>query len=484
MSERQPLFSSVLDDYNTIDTDDEKIIEVGNYESEKGFFWPVALAFCVNYVIGTGFQALPYASQEAGLVPTVIILLIATTFAFISSNWQLEVCARAAVVWNFQNPEHKHLNASKVIDKHSDPLVSKSIQSDHEGEFHPSDPDSEDEKEWLVSDKIFEVTELCKMFVGNWLSQVYTIVIIVYMFGSLSAYTVVLGVTLVYVVPFPGLTSPDECNANTDSSCPEFNESCEFAYILYVLIVGVMVVLIACLDLKEQKSLQVTLALVRGLGLLLIIICIIGGIATSPYLTDCDSDGVCDSHSSGSNIYTPVNWAQFSGLATFTTSAIYAQLLHHSTPGLAQLVDRKEDLQKTFFSCFAICFSLYLTLCIFASLYFGPSTQEALSLQWSDYAGPTGWSGSSAWWAYFAQYFVLLFPALECFSAFPLCAVTLGNNIFTFLPSKWTNNGTSKTIRILCRLLASLPPLALGMSTHCLSLIVEITGELLFFFLS
>jgi len=301
------------------------------------------------------------------------------------------------------------------------------------------------------------------------------------MFGSLSAYAVVLGVTLVYVVPFPGLTEVNECRGDSTESCPPFNDACESAYIIYVAIVGVMVVIIACLDMKEQKVLQVTLAIVRGIGLLLIIITIIGGIAHAPYEAPCeetDSFGICDIISDGhsSNIYTPVNLLSFGGMATFTTSAVYAQLLHHSTPGLGQLVDKKEDLRKTFFSCFAICFSLYLSLCIFASLYFGPATLETLSLQWADYAGSNGWSGSSAWWAYAVQYFVVLFPALECFSAFPLCAITLGNNIFAALPSRLTKDGTSKLVKILCRLCASLPPLALGMATHCLSTIVEFTG--------
>jgi hypothetical protein len=38
-------------------------------------------------------------------------------------------------------------------------------------------------------------------------------------------------------------------------------------------------------------------------------------------------------------------------------------------------------------------------------------------------------------------------------------AITLGNNLFAGLPHEWTNNMKSKRVRIVCRLLAAIPPL-------------------------
>lgn len=42
---------------------------------------------------------------------------------------------------------------------------------------------------------------------------------------------------------------------------------------------------------------------------------------------------------------------------------------------------------------------------------------------------------------------------------FNIAAITLGNNMYAGLPHSWTNNMKSVRMRILCRLLAAVPPL-------------------------
>lgn len=427
--------------------------EVTNYSTARGYIWPLALAFCINYILGTGFQSIPYAYQDAGIIPSTIIILIATALAILANNWQLETIARCHPV---------------VLARESD-SSRKAFLLDYEDN---EDEVAQIEKEegLLVRNTVYEVPKLFEVFIGLWMSRVYTAVFIVYMFGALWAYTVVMGLTMTTVIPFPGLTHKDDCNAEVGESCPTFSTGCSWAYVIYVAIMGCMITCLSVLDLKEQKALQVTLAFVRGVGLTLIVICIIGAMATAPYSSyDNNSEGT-----DGSHIATPVNYFDASGLSSIITAAVYSQLLHHSTPGLTQLVRDKRELRVTFVSSFFICCMFYLMLSFFATLYFGDEVNQTLSLQWSTYSN--GWAGSNAWWAHFCAYFILMFPALECFSAFPLCAITLGNNIFATLPNEWTDDGTSRLVKIICRLIATIPPLILGTTTHCLNVIVRITG--------
>eukprot|EP00957_Ditylum_brightwellii_P004515 343095-Ditylum_brightwellii.AAC.1 len=68
--------------------------------------------------------------------------------------------------------------------------------------------------------------------------------------------------------------------------------------------------------------------------------------------------------------------------------------------------------------------------------YFGKNVKQSSNLNWKYYTGGTGRlseDGSEyidiAWWARFISTFVVIFPAVDVISAFPLHAITLGNNL-------------------------------------------------------
>ena len=77
------------------------------------------------------------------------------------------------------------------------------------------------------------------------------------------------------------------------------------------------------------------------------------------------------------------------------------------------------------------------------------------------------------------QYYIVLFPALDVSSAFPLNAITLGNNLFisfnkyNFLGSNYLVNNEAY---LLYRLLASIPPFLFAIFLNNLSQITSYTG--------
>lgn len=54
--------------------------------------------------------------------------------------------------------------------------------------------------------------------------------------------------------------------------------------------------------------------------------------------------------------------------------------------------------------------------------YFGASTRPSSNLNWRDYRGS---EGMPAWLVSACQHYVVLFPALDVLSAFPLNGITL-----------------------------------------------------------
>ena len=66
---------------------------------------------------------------------------------------------------------------------------------------------------------------------------------------------------------------------------------------------------------------------------------------------------------------------------------------------------------------------------------FGGNIEQSSNLNWKNFTGGTavynddGQIISIAWWAKAISLYVLCFPALDVISAFPLNAITLGNNM-------------------------------------------------------
>jgi hypothetical protein len=76
---------------------------------------------------------------------------------------------------------------------------------------------------------------------------------------------------------------------------------------------------------------------------------------------------------------------------------------------------------------FLTTFVLYTLLGLLMSITFDSVPEALVTLAWkglgSDYDG--------AWWAYMLMYIILIFPAIDALSAFPLNAIPLAENIMS-----------------------------------------------------
>jgi len=64
---------------------------------------------------------------------------------------------------------------------------------------------------------------------------------------------------------------------------------------------------------------------------------------------------------------------------------------------------------------------------------------------------------------------------------FEIIFLTLGNNIYFGLPSRWTRNHTNNVLKLVIRLLACIPPLIGACILKKLAIIIELTGMSGFF---
>lgn len=289
------------------------------------------------------------------------------------------------------------------------------------------------------------------------------------MYIALWSYSSVVASSLTSLIPLPGISNGLNCDVYQDY----FPVNCEYAYLIYMGIFALVVVPIACMELTEQVIIQAILCIFRFVAVGLMFATAIYTMYKSPYVPK-------------ENPQDPPYIAfetlfDFSGFGMLFPTVVFAQLLHHSVPGLIQPVNKKQHVRKMFLFGMLTTFALYTLLGISCALYFGKDVRPQITIHWKDYVGDSFYGGPSPVWAQIISYTVVLFPVIDIASSFPLNCVTLGNNIFVTLPDSVTNYQQSRFIKVICRIISALPPLFLGCLWKKLDIIVKIGGTLGFF---
>ena len=94
------------------------------------------------------------------------------------------------------------------------------------------------------------------------------------------------------------------------------------------------------------------------------------------------------------------------------------------------------------------------------------------SLSFRNYSA--GYSQSERpWWTYIIEYFVILFPALDVFSGFPLFSISNTNNLISIFYGVEENKEVSKCALFGIKLLSCFPPLFIAVFVSDLGTILE-----------
>lgn len=445
----------------------------------KSFSITVALVFTLNYIIGTGFLTLPWSFNEAGWILGAITLLVMTVFSIFSANMLVETMARADASFRLihgsasqdelciDNDVHSSVEWNgyqSIVKKHKDDRVTTTFNigridgSYDEYDEHIDDIDEDDlssnrisnEKRikglklCMVGDRKFELPELCEMFLGNRGRDAYMITIVLYLYGTLWAYSTVFATALSSYIPFSN------------------------SYIWYLLLFSFFVIPISLLDLTEQILVQVSLSICRIIMIVLMVYTILDAEINqrndfSNFVHNYDTSG-------------PTNWFRLSKLHLLLPIAAFANIFHHAIPGLAQPISDKSKVPEVFKITLLICYVSYTFIGCIISRYFGVYTCVSANLNWKEYVGNSD-DDSPSIFVKAIVCFIVLFPAIDVTSAFPLNAVTLGDSLMSsFYGSKVHDIENIRPVKILFRLFAAAPPIAAASMNLHLGTITDFTG--------
>jgi amino acid permease len=269
------------------------------------------------------------------------------------------------------------------------------------------------------------VLELVLRFLGPWGKTFYQTILMMLMFVGLIAYTQVFVNTFISQL-FPTLST-----------------------LFPSLLFGLIAIPLSCVDLAEQISVQVIMSILRFLSLATLIFGTLVAIWIDPHPSS-DLSSLPDSD--------PVPLYEFSGFGLMFTTAIFSQLFQHSVPGLIRPLQPNDKKHVSSIFSFALLTTgaIYIFIGIICSIYFRSSINQAINLNFVNYywgLSPPH-SADSPLQAYlffglikFLSMLIVLFPALDTLSVFPLIANTLGNNFHAAFPKGYKQ--TSKYLQYL-----------------------------------
>ncbi|KAJ8575046.1 hypothetical protein ON010_g4171 [Phytophthora cinnamomi] len=300
-----------------------------------------------------------------------------------------------------------------------------------------------------------EVTQLCDRFLGPVGSKMYQVSLLGLMYGGLVGYS------QVFVNTF--LTQVDHIG------------DWELSSVHAAVVFACIVVPLSCSDLTEQIYVQLTMSVVRFVALLIMIFSAAYAVYGDPY----DGGAVLKPSPESAPYVSEFSLVDLSGFGVMFSTGVFSQLFQHSVPGLlAPLGARNQEKAPAVFgSTLLTTMVFYIALGSVCSLYFGPKLATSVNLNWADFTWGINESMTLVpLWAKLLSMIVVVFPALDTLSVFPLISVTLGDNMAAVIPKRWTRGRRRSTWKLLCRFGASLPPLLISMFVSDLSVTLQISG--------
>ena len=427
------------------------------------------VAYCttVNYILGVGVIGMPRAFVTGGWLLSALVLLVVSVMATFTALWYVEVGHRAArkekQSAGTDETELTHLDSAGG---EAEAVALASLHSPSHSELVAGAPQP----------RRIEVNELIDLFVSPNARRLYEFLLCVYMLGSLWSYTSVFATGMAANVAIPFLNGGDTCVVSGDRA-----SGCYSLYLFYCLVFACIVVPIATRDLTEMKAFIIALAMLRFVAIACMVVTALDMLYHFPVADSAPPASVTLPDSDTSPPYyahTPAfNW---SGLGTIFPICIFAQVFHHSVPGIAYPLKDKTSVPKVFSSCLFTMFVLYSGLSVVLALYFGTAIASQCTINWQNYTGqrlpPGAAAASLGFLANFTKYLIVLFPPADVLSAFPLKAITVGNNVMhSFLTAE------QKSVRrkyIPFRLFAAVTPICGALLFNDLTVLLKYTGTL------
>jgi amino acid permease len=279
-----------------------------------------------------------------------------------------------------------------------------------------------------VHQRTFELSELCRIFMGPCLRNLFTATTAGDLYGITWTLAAVFGSSLSQHLPF-----------GTDRD-----------HQLYIVIFMAVAIPVSCMKISAQLTFQVMFLLARTIMLLLMV-----GTLIAAYFSNNAHFGTQEEPARD----TPV--ANFSSIVTVLQLCVFSTAYQFSVPGVTSETKNKSVMAGIIGRSVVYIYATNMIVGLLVAIYFGTATESSANLNWLNYHGGT-WNGEEeftrSWWATAVSSYIVLFAALDGLAVYPLLCISLGDIVmgacyedkFHVMQENWK-------VRVGFRMLASVP---------------------------
>mmetsp|Transcript_3305 Transcript_3305/g.5075 ORF Transcript_3305/g.5075 Transcript_3305/m.5075 type:complete len:504 (+) Transcript_3305:27-1538(+) len=389
----------------------------------------VSTCIAINAIVGSGFLALPRLFAAVGLGLSCTIVVLVTVVMTLTTSWEAESMARAEALSRSQLERAAPLGS----------LFSRMAV-----------------KREIISNRSFEMTEMSRLFCGQTCYVLCAGIILIYLGCTLVAYAFVFAESLATELPAFGF----EQRCPPDSACG--------LYKAYCALFACIVTPLSMLDPNEQVTFQVAMSILRFLVALIMTFSSLYEYFYGPGILFTET---VSSHDTASH--------NLQSVAFLLPAIVFALNVNGSLPLIAKSMRHKDQVHVAIRAGLWISACMYICIASSVALAFGPQITKSANVAWERFTTSNILPPDSIF-ASFLQALatlVILFPAADVLSIYPLTAIVIANNLLAvFFGDKADKAQHSHTISRLFRLLVSFPPVLCACFVPNFSKIVDATG--------
>lgn len=355
--------------------------------------------YAINSIIGAGFLSIPWAYENSGWLFSLIFQILVSMHSFYLILQLFEAMSRAEVLFRMtESGKDIHpIVLTKMFQnfKHEDLMLSPHLTP-------------------AITSRIINISDMVKLAFNEKTGMVYMFCLFLFQMGILVAYSAIFASSFASNVPLGSLGT---CDIYETSS---FLNSCRVKYWVFLTIFSCITLYMTVGGIQEQKIVQQIMSVLRFVVMFAIIFTCAACIATNTNLENDDYNDAkfpeaIDGRSIGHAI--PI--------------LLFASCYHTQVPCISQSVKSKEKyLKKIHFFTVLTCFSFYTCLGLITSTAI-KDVPSMVSMSYRSYSAGHS-EDDRPIWTYMIEYIIVISPALDVMSTFPVVALTISGSILTW----------------------------------------------------
>lgn len=422
-------------------------------EGETQGFWP-GYFYTINCIIGSGVLAVPWAYAEGGWLLGLLCQGFTTAFSLILAYQIIQIMSRMQVLSKLSKNGYivNPVNFAQLFHR------------THPENFIISRKDYKDTSVLLeiednpqIKETRFDLTEMISVLLGKNGGKAFGLLLFVSIFGVLVAFSSIFASSMASALPIFNLST---CNIYEDAS--SFGDDCWKKYWFYLMVMLSVVTVLVLIGLKEQAGIQAAMSVMR---FVVIGVLICTSLAARISDTSLDSSDENQGELPFFNIF---------GVGLTLPIIFMASAFHSTIPNTIQYVRNKNtNVPLIINSAIATVTVIFVVLGLAVPL--GVSDIEGMiTINYIDY---TGGQDEQSWWSYIIMYTIVLFPAFDVLSVFPILAINLSDNLISLTYGKFDDNTVTQKGFLIYRLVVVILPITTAVFVYNLGLILDFTGS-------